>query len=119
MSQEIQLHELAERDEQCCQHERETVIRWSAGDDRADVMSAERAVMRRLLAHPHCTIESVTVADGENRPSRTLDEVEGDDEIVAVRGELPIGAISVKSEPRSTDQHALTVSGRVLDEVSE
>jgi len=95
--------------------ERETLFRFSRADDRVEFYTAERGVGRRLLAHPAASIGEVTLRRGDRRrPAVPLEEVEEGDEVVAVRGALPIEALKVHHKTRTDGGHAAIVSDRVL-----
>ena len=97
--------------------EKETVFRFARDEDRLEFFSAERGVGRRLILHPDAVLDAVVVATGDARPARDPAAVRPGDDVVGVRGTLPIRALSVLSRPRESDQHADVVSGRVLREV--
>lgn len=120
MSETETVSDLADRvsgDPDLRKEERETTIGFAADQDRARVHSASPGVVRRLLLHDHVNVRDLTVVgpDGMEvvKPDRAR-ETEGD--IVAVRGTLPVGAISIKSVPRNHDQPAAVVSKGVLGE---
>lgn len=97
--------------------EKETVFRFARDQDTISFYTAEAAIGRRLLAHPESEIDGVTIVDGDARPEVDLEDVEEDDHVVGVRGQLPIGALIIKSDSRKSDSHAAVVSERTLDEV--
>jgi hypothetical protein len=97
--------------------ERETTFSFADDEDRARVHSASPAVVRRLLAHDEVSITSATIHDGEgveNISGPALPDSNGD--IVSVRGELPVGCLSVKTVPRNNNQAGNVVSDGVLRE---
>lgn len=100
--------------------EKETTLRFARDESRVAIFTAERGIGRRLLAHPAASIDALIVIDGESaRPAIALDELDTEDPrpVVGVRGELPIGALVVRREPRKDDSHAEIVTDRVLGEV--
>jgi hypothetical protein len=99
--------------------EKETVFRFARGEGRLNFFSAERGVGRRLILHPDAVLDAVVVKSGDARPAKDPAAVQVGEDIVGVRGTLPIGALSVLSKPRKSDQHADIVSDRVLEEVGE
>ena len=97
--------------------ERETTFSFADDEDRARVHSASPAVVRRLLAHDEVSIRSATLHDGEG-----VETVDGDTlrdtgaDIVSVRGTLPVGCLSVRTNSRKSDQSSKVVSDKVLRE---
>ena len=99
--------------------EKETVFRFARDEARLEFFSAERGVGRRLILHPDAVLDAVVLAVGDARPAKDPAAVQAGADVVGVRGTLPIGALSVLSKPRDSDQHADVVSDRVYDEVRE
>lgn len=96
--------------------ERETLFRFSRAGDRVKFYTAERGIGRRLLAHPAATVDEVTLRRSDrHRPAVPLEEVEEGDEVVAVRGTLPIGVLKIRHKTRTGDGHAQVVTENVLD----
>ena len=93
--------------------EKETTIRWAKPDDEAVVHTDERGPGRRLIRHPHSTVEELSVIRGGEYTRLTAEEVTEDDEVVGARLRLPIGALKVRRAPRDNAQHAVVVSDRV------
>jgi len=65
--------------------ERETVILFNHKDDRAQISSGQKSIIRYLLAHPHFQVEEVTWFD---------------DKIIAVSGTITKNCILITSRPR-------------------
>jgi hypothetical protein len=99
--------------------EKETHFRFARDEDVVHFFAAEAGIGRRLVAHPDSVVEEVVVEDGGARPACDPEALGEDEAVVAVRGVLPVGALSVKSSLRSSDRHAQIVSERVLDEVDK
>lgn len=100
--------------------EKETSIRFARDEDRVAIFTAEAGIGRRLLAHPAATIDALIVIDGRRaRPAIALDELDTEHPrpVVGVRGELPIGALVIRRDPRKDSSHAEIVTRRVLEEV--
>ena len=93
--------------------EKETVIRWAKPDEEAVVHTDERGPGRRLIKHPHSTVEELNVLRGEEYTTLEPEEVDEDDEVVGARLRLPIGALKVRRTPRDHAQHAVVVSDRI------
>jgi len=99
--------------------EKETTFRFSSPDERVEFYTTEASLIRRLVAHPESEIESVTVREGDLRPTRDLDEVAEDDHVVGLRGSLPIGVLLIKHAPRESAGHANVVTPQVFTEDDE
>lgn len=97
--------------------EKETTLRFARDEDVAAFYTAEAGVGRRLIAHPESVLDGVVIKDGRARPTKALEEVERGEQVVGVRGTIPVGALSVKSSSRKDTGHAAVVSKRVLEEV--
>ena len=96
--------------------ERETIFRFAADDDAVAFFTEEPGIGRRLIAHPHTTVSAVRVLQaGATHRKRPTEYEEGD--IVAVRGEAPVGVLKVGKSPRTTGGPAEVVSKDVLTEV--
>lgn len=101
--------------EDLTQNEKETTINMTKGDDRIRVFSAERSIMKRLIAHMEFEIHQIRqrTSDGYNNINDDFDgEFDGRRRTVAVEGTLPVGALFIKPNSRNGNGHARTVSGR-------
>jgi hypothetical protein len=96
--------------------EKETTFRFARDEDRVAFYTTEAGLGRRLIAHPESVLDGVVVRDGDARPTLPPEEVGEGEHVVGVVGTLPVGAFSIKSGSRKSDEHATIVSGRVLDE---
>ena len=97
--------------------EKETTIRFAKDEDVATIHTDEAGIGRRLLAHPHSTIEEVTImADGVRRRV-SPEEVPPDPRVVSLRCKLPVGALLIKRDVRSSGKHSKIVTKTVLQEV--
>lgn len=97
--------------------EKETTVRFARDEDVATFYTAEAGIGRRLIAHPESVLDGVVIRDGRGRPTKAPAEVEPGEDVVGVRGTIPVAALSVKSSSRKSDRHATIVSDRVLEEV--
>lgn len=95
--------------------EKETVVRFARDEDRVTVYTTEAGLGRRLLKHPHTEARGVTIADGSARPEVPVEDLDGTEDVVAVRATAPVGLLQIKASPRRSDQHAEIVTDRVLD----
>jgi len=99
--------------------EKETTLRFARDEDVAAFHTDEAGIGRRLIAHPETVLDGVVIRDGNVRRTRAPSEVEPGEEVVGVRGTIPVGALSIKSTARKSDRHATIVSERVLQEADE
>ena len=98
--------------------EKETSINLTKGDDHIRVFSAERSVMKRLIAHPEfemLRIRQPTSDSYKNISEDFEEEFDGRRSTVAVEGTMPVGVLFIKAKSRNDDGHARTVSGRASD----
>lgn len=106
--------------------ERETSFSWSAEDDRAQVHTEEKHVMRRLLAHPEFELDfyyqsSQKTNWGERVEAEDYEE-DGHDArkpVLGVGGTLPVTVIAVKTESPNAGGHAKTVTAKWLKELRD
>lgn len=99
--------------------EKETALRFARDEERVTIYTAERGIGRRVLAHPAAAIDEVTIAEGRRkRPAVPLEELEEGDQVVAVRGTLPLGTVKVRERPRTSGGHADVVTKDVLKGVT-
>jgi hypothetical protein len=99
--------------------EKETTLRFARDEGVASFYTEEAGIGRRLIAHPESVLDGVVIRDGSARPTKAPATVEPGDEVVGVRGTIPVGALAVKSSSRKSGEHAQVVSGRVLEEVQQ
>ena len=79
--------------------EKETHIRFSAGEETAHVESEIGPHMRRFLKHPHFTLTDYRTSNVDSKCC-----------IVHVNGLLSVGCISVTSTPRKDNSLARALS---------
>lgn len=79
--------------------EKETQFRWSKTEKRVHVQTQMAGVMNRLLHHPEFEETNRRVVEGD---------------VVALWGTLPLGVLSIGSNPRSSGSHADVVSAAVM-----
>lgn len=97
--------------------ERETYFRTAQDRDHVDVFTAERGLMRRVLAHPESEVEFVNVKSGDVGGAKVpLSEYDGG-AVVGVKATLPVGCLGVSRDPRKSESHADIITGRVLKQV--
>lgn len=98
--------------------ERETTVGFAVDEERARVYTEEAALIRRLLSHRAVSIDGLGIhSEGVTR-SHPLEEalrvVGPGDLVVQLRGRMPLGYLSIKSESRANNRHAAVVSEEVL-----
>jgi len=79
--------------------EKETTIRWAKDQECVHIGSEMAGIINRLLHHPHF----------EEERRRTLEA-----DAVYVAGTIPLGCLSVATDPRASGSNAEVVSGKVL-----
>jgi len=110
------------RDPRLGPKERETTVRFATDQSDAHVHTEEPALVRRLLAHAHTTVEELrVVADGGEKVRYvSLDDAVAnggvDGRVVSLRGRIPVACLTVATVPRQNAGHADAVSKGVFDE---
>jgi len=100
--------------------EKETIFRFSKDRDRFVFDTTEAGLGRRLIAHPAVEIDRVTVRRRDGlRDGVDPRDVTEEDDIVGVRGSLPLGVLRIGSTAREASGHAHVVTHRVLEEVKD
>ncbi|MFB6193717.1 MAG: hypothetical protein ABEI75_01510 [Halobaculum sp.] len=111
------LVERVDRDPSLSGDEKETTITMYGGDKKFSVFSAKPTIVKSLLEHDYFELEWARVMrDGgsEHVESRAaLAETGGD--IVAVRGQMPVGVLTVKSKPRANNHQSSIVTAETID----
>lgn len=117
-----ELIEQTKRDPSLSPEERETLVRFGTDQSEAAVYTEEPALVRRLLAHSHTTVEEVRVIDEDDDDVRYLSLADAvandgvDGRVVSLRGRLPVRCLVIKAVPRKATGHAAVVSREVLKE---
>jgi hypothetical protein len=99
--------------------EKETAVTVLGDSDTMVVSSFRSCVYRRFLHHPAFSLKWLNIYVGNQREITvdSLEEaVEADGFVVGVCGELPVGALTIRSEPRKSGSHSDIVSHRVLED---
>jgi hypothetical protein len=86
-------------DSELLPEEKETILRLSKSEGRVNVFSEEASIMKRLLEHPEGDVEPDRVVDGT---------------VMAVKGTIPVGTLSISRDGRQTEGHAEIVSNSVI-----
>lgn len=100
----------AVREPELAPEEKETLIRLSKVDERAQVYTEVRGVVGGLLDHPDAELEAATLACGEVVDGR--ENLDRDDTVVSWKGTVPIGAVKITATPRESTQPGRIVSRR-------
>jgi len=90
--------------------ERETAIHWCAEDGEARVYSEERGIILSILRSPVATIHTIRVSSDDEFGGTIPPEQYQDGAVTGVEATVPIGAIKVKSNSRSSEKRSLVVS---------
>ena len=106
-----------DRDPQLSGDEKETTITMYGQDKRFGVFSAKPTIVKSLLQHDHFELTWARIIE-DNSTVRTdnrcaLEETDGD--IVAVKGQMPIGTLTVKSKPRTNNNQSSIVNFETID----
>ena len=106
-----------DRDPSLSGDEKETTISMYGRDKAFTVFSAKPTVVKSLLKHDHFELGWARVLDGESRTRATdrdqLRETAGD--IVGVKGQMPVGVLSIKSKPRANNHQSSIVTAETID----
>jgi hypothetical protein len=117
-----ELIEQTGRDPRLGPKERETTVRFATDQSDAHVFTEEPALVRRLLAHKHTTVEELRVVDDSGEELRYVSLADAvanggvDGRVVSFRGRLPVACLTVATVPRKATGHADVVSKGVFDE---
>lgn len=101
--------------------EKETTINMYGQDKKYTIYSAKPTIIKKLLKHDHFELDWARVIseDSTGRKKerinnrRDLKNAEGD--IVAVKGTMPVGVLTVKSKPRSNNHQSSIVTAETID----
>lgn len=106
------LHERVEPDDELSGDEKETTISMYGTDEAMTVYSEKATVVRDLLRHDNLEVLMITGLDDETyvRVDDREAARERLDVIHGVKGEMPVGCLTVKSKPRSNDYQSSIVS---------
>lgn len=116
-----ELVEKVDRDPALSGDEKETAITMYGQDKEFSIYTAKPTVMKSLLKHDHFNLNWARVilegSDGRE-PDRVeeraaLHEMAGD--IVALKGEMPVGLLTVKSKPRTNNHQSSIVNSETID----
>jgi len=90
--------------------ERTTSIQWTGEDSHADIYTEERGVMLSLLRSPVARVHSLRVSDESRFGARTPPNQYQNGDVTGVRATVPIGAVLIKSEARTTNHRSHVIS---------
>lgn len=111
------LPDRVDRDPMLNGDEKETTITMYGSDSQFDIYSAKPTIIKSLLKHDHFELKEARVigSDDTHRVNELneLEETRGD--IVAVKGKMPIGVLSVKSKPRTNNHQSSIVTSETID----
>lgn len=114
---ESDLIDRVDRDPKLGGNEKETTITMYGQDKRFDIFTAKPTVVKSLLQHDHFELDWARVLEGDNgqRVNSQAALADADGDIVAVSGKMPVGALTVKSKPRSNNHQSSIVSHETTD----
>jgi hypothetical protein len=106
-----------DRDPMLSGDEKETTISMCGQDKHFTIFSAKPTVVKSLLKHDHFDIvwARVLVDDGAKRFEQRSKLSDTDGEIVAVKGKMPVGVLTVKSKPRANNNQSSIVNSETID----
>lgn len=98
-------------------HEKETTITMCGMDKEFCIFSAKATVVKSLLDHDYFSLEWAEVIEGSTRYYvETRSELESSNgSIVGVEGKMPVGALTVKSKPRTNNHQSSIVNSETID----
>lgn len=110
------LVERVDRDPKLSGEEKETTISMYGGDKRFAIYSAKPTIVKSLLEHDHFEVTWLRVLGDGVTEVETRAAARGlDGDVVAVRGTLPVGTLTVKSKPRANDHQSSVVNTETVD----
>lgn len=116
----VELSDRVDQDPNLSGDEKETTITMYGQDKQFVVYSAKPTVIKSLLDHDHMELAWARVVQDESgdevervESRQELTDVPGD--IVAVKGTMPVGVLSVKSKPRVNDHQSNIVTAETID----
>ena len=97
--------------------EKETTISMCGQDKYFNIYSAKPTIIKTLLEHNHfdLTWARVLEEDGSNRAKQRTELEQTDGDIVAIKGKMPVGVLTVKSKPRSNNHQSSIVNAETID----
>ena len=97
--------------------EKETTITMYGMDKRFSIFSAKPTVIKSLLEHDYFDLVNARLVNDEGSvrvdSRHDIGTKEGD--IVAVKGTMPIGVLTVKSKPRANNHQSSIVTAETID----
>lgn len=114
---EDELIERVNRDPELTADEKETTLTMYGSDKKFNIFSAKPTIVKSLLKHDHFELDNARLLNNGTKISiserEKLSEKKGD--IVAVKGEMPVGVLTVKSKPRANNHQSSIVSAETID----
>jgi hypothetical protein len=92
--------------------EKETGITIVGNEPVATIHAYRASVVRRLIGLPHFELQRATLRDSDARVREvaSFEEVQPDEDVIGVVGQIPVGAIKISCNPRQSDEHTFIVS---------
>lgn len=114
---EANLVEKVDRDPALSGAEKETTLTMMGDEKKFEIYSAKPTIIKSLLQHNHFEIVRARVMNesGQERISdrNKLADINGD--IVAIKGKMPVGTLSIKYKPRVNNHQSNIISTDTVD----
>lgn len=109
--------EKVSRDPDLSGAEKETTLTMMGDEKRFDIYSAKPTIIKSLLKHNHFDMKWAQVLNesGHKRISERekLGDIDGD--IVGIKGEMPVGTLTIKYKPRTNNHQSSIISTDTVD----
>lgn len=119
MSGNTALPDRVERDPALSGDEKETTISMCGQDKQFTIFSAKPTIIKSLLQHDHFRLQWARVLPPADETPKRIEDTDrlanSDGTIVAVRGTMPVGVLTIKSKPRATDHQSSVVNAESVD----
>jgi hypothetical protein len=111
------LAERVDRDPRLTADEKETSITMYGSDKKFTIFSAKPTIVKSLLDHDHFDIISARLLkEGTKSNVSNRDELKTTEgKIVAVKGKMPVGVLTIKSVTRANNHQSSIVSSETVD----
>lgn len=111
------LTEKVDRDPGLSGAEKDTTITMLGDEKNFSIISAKPTIVKSLLEHNHFEMDRARVMDGEDitqvNDRDRLHNIDGN--IVSVKGEMPVGTLTVKYKPRTNNHQSSIISTETVD----
>lgn len=113
-----ELTEKVNRDPELSGAEKETSIAMLGDEKWFTIYSAKPTIIKSLLEHNHFEMKWALILDEDEshdriRERKKLHDLNGD--IVAIKGEMPVGTLTIKYKPRANNHQSSIISTETVD----